>query len=170
MEITAIFLLLITSLIGFLAVFFTSFGTMIIMLGAVGYSFLTDFQVLTWPVLVVLFTLYLAGEVFEYLLVVIAAKKWGASNWAVVGAIIGGILGAVLGTTLFGVGIILGTFLGIFLGAFIIEFFIKGDLKQSLKAGAGSLLGRVGSIVLKVFIAIVMFIMMGIKIYATSGI
>jgi len=88
-------------------------------------------------------------------------------DWAVAGAIVGGIVGAILGAMLMGVGIILGTFLGIFLGAFLVELLIKGDVRQSLKAGTGGILGRVGSIFVKVIIAFVMFGIMGFQILAT---
>ena len=43
----------------------------------------------------------------------------------------------------------------------------KRNIKKSLKAGAGSLLGRVGSIVVKVMIALAMFIMIGVSISKT---
>jgi len=144
MEITAFAVLFLSSLIGFIAIFFTTFGTLIIFLGAAFFAVVTDFTLINWPTLLFFFALYLFGEVFEFFCTVIGAKKFGASNWAVAGALIGGIVGAVMGLMTFGVGIILGTFLGIFLGAFLVELVVKGDLKQSLKAGAGGVLGRVG--------------------------
>ena len=97
MEIFAITLLILFSLVGFAAVFFTTFGTMIILIGAVLYAFLTQFSALTLKTLVILLILYLFGEALEYIFVILGAKKFGASNAAVVGAIIGGILGAAAG-------------------------------------------------------------------------
>ena len=80
----------------------------------------------------------------------------GASNSAVIGAIIGGTCGAIMGVWFLGIGLLLGTFLGIFLGAFLVELLIQRDLVKSLKAGAGGLLGRIGSIIAKVAIGIIM--------------
>ena len=166
MEILALSILIIFSLIGFAAIFFTTFGTLIILIGAALYTLMTGFSVISVQILLILLTLYLFGEVLEYLFIIIGAKKLGASNAAVVGAIVGGILGAILGVGLFGVGLILGTFIGIFLGAFLVELIIQKDIVKSLKAGAGGVLGRVGSIVAKVLIAIIMFVIMTSEIIA----
>jgi len=153
----ALAILVIFGLIGFAAIFFTTFGTLIILIGAIFYSFLTDFLILDIRALIILLTLYLCGEVLEYVFIIIGSKKFGASNAAVIGAIVGGILGAVVGAPLLGIGLLLGTFLVIFLGAFLVELIIQKDLVKSLKAGLGGVIGRVGSIVAKVIIAIIMF-------------
>ncbi|MBN1871744.1 MAG: DUF456 domain-containing protein [Candidatus Omnitrophica bacterium] len=156
MEIFAFILLVLFSLAGFAAIFFTTFGTLLIFIGAVLYSILTDFTTLTLRTLAVLFVIYLIGESLEYVFVILGVKKFGASNKAIVGALLGGIFGALIGVSFFGVGIIVGTFAGIFLGAFFVELFSNRDLLRSVKAGAGGVLGRIGSIVAKLFIAILM--------------
>ena len=163
-ETLALIILIIFSLTGFIAIFFTTFGTLIILIGSVIYALLTNFDILTIKHLVILLVLYFFGEASEYIFVIIGGKKLGASNAAVVGALIGAIVGAILGATLFGVGIILGTFLGIFLGAFTVELFLKKDLTKSFKAGTGGVIGRVGSIVAKVVIAIIMFTIITMQI------
>ena len=160
MEILALSILVLLSLIGFAAIFFTTFGTLIILIGAILYALMTGFSVLSIKALAVLATLYFIGEVLEYILIITGAKKLGASNAAVVGAIIGGIIGAILGAGFFGIGLILGTFLGIFGGAFLVELILQKDLVKSLKAGAGGVLGRMGSIVAKLIIAIIMLTIM----------
>lgn len=166
MEVLALVILTFAALIGFIAIFFTTFGTLIITAGAIIYALMTNFDILTLKDLILLLTLYFCGEVAEYVFIIMGAKKLGASNAAVIGALIGGILGAITGTAFFGVGLILGTFLGIFLGAFLVELLIQKDLVRSLKAGTGGILGRVGSIVAKVIIAIVMIAIIGSKIIA----
>jgi len=160
MEILALAILILFSLIGFVSIFFTTFGTLIILIGSILFSLITGFSVISLKALLVLLTLYLVGEVLEYVFIIAGAKKLGASNAAIAGAIIGGIAGAIVGVGFFGIGIILGTFLGIFLGAFVVELIVQRDLVKSLKAGAGSVLGRVGSIFAKVVIAVVMFVVM----------
>ncbi|MFH1995375.1 MAG: DUF456 domain-containing protein [Candidatus Omnitrophota bacterium] len=156
MEILALVLLIFFSLIGFTAIFFTTFGTFIMLIGALLYAFLTGFVILPVKYLAVLIALYLCGEVLEYAFVIIGAKKLGASNAGVAGALFGGIIGAIVGAGFFGIGLIAGTFLGIFLGAFLVEYCIHRDLVRSLKAGTGGILGRIGSVIAKVGIAVVM--------------
>ncbi len=164
MEILALVILILLSLIGFAAIFFTTFGTLVILLGAVLYAFMTGFSIVSLETLLVLLILYLCGEVLEYFFIIIGAKKLGASNAAVVGAIVGGILGAILGAGVFGIGLILGTLVGIFLGAFVVELILQKNLVKSLKAGSGGVLGRLGSIVAKVIIAIIMFVILALNI------
>ncbi|MFC1704370.1 DUF456 family protein [Candidatus Omnitrophota bacterium] len=157
MEILALIILILCSIVGFAAIFFTTFGTLIVLVGTVLYSVLTEFSVLTVKHLAFVLLLYLIGEATEYIFVIIGVKKLGASNRAVAGAIVGGIVGAMLGAGFLGIGLIVGTFLGIFLGALLVELIIHRDLVKSLKAGAGGVLGRVGSIIAKVIIVIIMF-------------
>lgn len=164
MEILALVILILLSLIGFAAIFFTTFGTLVILLGAVLYAFMTGFSIVSLETLLVLLILYLCGEVLEYFFIIIGAKKLGASNAAVVGAIVGGILGAILGAGVFGIGLILGTLVGIFLGAFVVELILQKNLVKSLKAGSGGVLGRLASIVAKVIIAIIMFVILALNI------
>ncbi len=165
MEGLALALLIVFSLIGFAAIFFTTFGTLIMLIGATVYAVLTDFSTLGVKTLIVLVTLYLCGEVLEYILIIVGGKRLGASNAAVLGAIIGGVLGAIIGAAFLGIGLILGTFLGIFLGAFLVELFIQKDFVRSLKAGAGGVIGRIGSIVAKVAIGLIMLTIMAYQIF-----
>jgi uncharacterized protein YqgC (DUF456 family) len=162
METFALVILTIFSLLGFAAIFFTTFGTLIILIGAILYALLTGFSIIAVKTLVILLVLYLIGEAFEYLFVIFGAKKFGASNQAIIGAIIGGIIGAIVGAGFFGVGLIIGAFAGIFLGAFLVDLVVKKDIVKSLKAGAGGIVGRIGSIIAKVIIAAIMlYIMFG---------
>jgi uncharacterized protein YqgC (DUF456 family) len=160
METLALTVLTIFSLAGFAAIFFTTFGTLIILIGAILYALLTGFSVLTVKTILLLSALYLLGEAFEYIFIIMGAKKFGASNKAVIGAIIGGIAGAILGSALFGIGLIFGAFAGVFAGAFLVELIAKKDVVKSLKAGAGGVVGRVGSIIAKVIIAVFMLYLM----------
>ena len=53
-------------LFGAISIFFGIFGTLIIFLDALIYGFLTQFELIGIKVLALLFCLYLAGELFEY--------------------------------------------------------------------------------------------------------
>ncbi|MFC1708940.1 DUF456 family protein [Candidatus Omnitrophota bacterium] len=157
METLAIIILIFCSILGFGAIFFTTFGTLVILIGSFLYAFMTDFVVLDMQALIILVILYLVGEVSEYLFIIAGAKKLGASNMAVVGAFVGGLVGALFGTLFFGIGLFLSTLLGVFLGAFIVELTIHKDLVKSAKAALGGVVGRVLSIGAKVIIALSMF-------------
>jgi len=141
---------------GFVSLGFSLPGTLIILIEAFIYGLLTNFSGITIKTLVLLVILYLTGEMLEYILVIVGARKFGASRKAAGGAILGGILGAILGMFSGGIGIVPGTFLGIFLGTFLIEMITGKDLSQSFKAGIGSLFGRISATVVKVIIALIM--------------
>lgn len=109
--------------------------------------------------LVILLVLTLLGELIEFLLGIIGAKKYEASNRAIVGSIIFGIIGAILGAPFFlGIGSIIGAFAGAFAGAVLFELFQGKKIQQAVSSGWGTLLGRVGGSFAKIFIGIVMVI------------
>lgn len=164
MSFIALVILVIFCSAGFLGMFLSTPGTLIILIGAALYAWLTKFSVITGNTLIILITLYLAGETVEYFLVMLGAKKFGASNAAVAGAIVGALAGGIVGSLFFGIGLILGAFLGIFLGTFLVEFFVKRDVFKSLKAGAGGVLGRVGCILAKVVVALAMLGVIAAKV------
>lgn len=166
MEALALAIVTIFSLIGFAAIFFTTFGTLIIFIGAILYALLTNFSTLTVKTLIILLIFYLIGEALEYIFIILGAKKFGASNMAIVGALIGGIIGAIVGSAFFGIGLIVGVFVGIFLGAFLVELIARKDVVKSIKAGTGGVIGRIGSIIAKLIIALVMLFIMFQRIIA----
>lgn len=159
-EISALILLLCFTLAGFVAIFFTTFGTLIILIGAFVYALTTKFSVIGIPTAAILLVCYIVGEGIEYLGVIIGAKKFGASNRAIVGALLGGILGAFLGVWFLGIGIVPGTFVGIFCGAFLAEWTRQRDFKRAFKSGAGGVVGRIIAIAGKVVVALIMILFM----------
>lgn len=156
MEVLALLILGLFSFIGFIAIFFTTFGTFIMFVGMVIFAAMTDFAVITPGWLAVLFALYVFGELMEFLMTVLGAKVFGGSNWSAFGAMVGGILGAVAGLIFGGIGLFPATLLGIFLGGFFPEYLRHKEFQRSVKAGVGGVVGRVGSIVVKVGIALIM--------------
>ena len=164
MEVIALIILIIFSIAGFIGIFFTPVGTFIILAGSIIYAILTGFDIITVRCLIILLLLCICGEVLEYVVVIVGTKKFGGSNKATLGALIGGVTGAMLGATFLGIGAIPGTFIGIFLGIFLSEVITKKGIIKSLKAGTGGVIGRFGAIFAKVVIAIIMFIIIGIRI------
>ncbi len=162
MEILAFAVLAIFSLAGFFLIFLNLFGTLMILAGAVLFSWMTGFSILSIPVLAGLAALYLLGEMLDFLFTVVGAKKFGASNRAVLGAVVGGFIGSILGASFFGVGVFPGLLFGIFLGAFAVECMLRRDFGASFKAGLGGVVGVLGSVVVK---AIIAFGMIGLVVY-----
>jgi uncharacterized protein YqgC (DUF456 family) len=135
-------------------------GTFVIAGLALVHGLLTAFVPLTVAFIVILFGLAILGEVIEFSLGAVAAKKFGGSKYAMWGAIIGGILGALFATGMMPiVGTLIGAFLGAFAGAFLLEYFHIHDFDSALKAGFGAFLGAVSGKLMKITLAISMVVM-----------
>ncbi len=156
MQIAALLLLALFYLGGFAAIFFTSIGTLLILIGALLYAFMTRFEVLTIMSLILLLGLYLLGELVEFFLGFLGARSFGASARAAWAGMAGGLIGALIGSIFFGIGVFLGTLIGIFVGILVVEIARHRDWKRALTAGTGGLLGRLGAIGVKVIIAVAM--------------
>jgi hypothetical protein len=156
MEIVGISIFIILLIFSWISIFFGLFGTLLLLIFSLIYSIITNFSIVSIKTLVVIFLLYLAGELFDYVFIALGAKKFGATNRAILGGIIGGVIGGSLSLIGLGIGIFPLVFLGIFLGTFIVEFFQRKDFKKSIKAGFGSLLGRFSAIIFKALLGLIM--------------
>jgi hypothetical protein len=149
---------------------FSGMGTLLIFLGAAFIGYATGFQAITLGILILLFILFLLGELLEYFLVLIGARALGSSRRAAWGALAGGILGLAAGIfTPIGIGIFPMTVLGIFLGGFLVELAARRGIKQALKSGAGGIFGRFGAIATKVLITLVMVGIVVASLLGASG-
>ena len=150
-------LFLIVALVGLISLIFGLPGNFIILADSVLYSWYGGFREITLKVIIVLILLAILGEIFEFLIGVLGAKKHRASKVAIGGSIAGGVVGAICGAPfLFGIGSILGAFLGAFAGAFLVEFFLGKGLDQAIESGRGAFLGRVGGTITKAAIGMMM--------------
>jgi uncharacterized protein YqgC (DUF456 family) len=99
------------------------------------------------------------------MLIVLTAKKYGASKWGITGAIVGGIGGAISGAFITPVvGAIIGSIIGVFAGATLLEFFKSYDLREALLSGVGAFLGKIGGLSIKICGAVTIIIMIGYKV------
>ena len=102
------------------------------------------FEIITPNLLVILFILSVISTLLDNVVIALGAKKYGGSNWGVVGGILGGIVGLAVGG-------VVGMFLGPLLGAILFELiFANKDLNESMRAGWGSFVGIFFSVVLRV--------------------
>jgi len=159
MEIFLLVLFFLLSIAGIISHFFGLPGNWAIL----GISFLLawagHFDKIQVNTLIILLALTLLGEIIEFFLGIIGAKKYEASNKAIVGSIIFGIVGAILGAPFFfGIGSIIGAFAGAFAGAVFVELLQGKNINQAVTSGWGTLLGRVGGSFAKIFIGIIMIV------------
>lgn len=148
---------LIVALAGLISLVFGLPGTFIILADSILYSWYKGFNEITTKVILILVVLAALGELLEFLLGILGAKKEKASNSAIVGSIIFGIIGAILGASfLLGIGSVIGAFVGAFAGAFLIELFKRKGINQAIQSGRGALFGKVVGTITKGAIGVTM--------------
>lgn len=140
-------LLVATQLLGLVLIPFGLPGTWVQVAGAGLYGYLTGFETVGWPTILVLLALAVVGEVVEFVLGGKYARKYGGSRRAAWGAILGGFVGALLGTPVPIVGNVIGAFVGAFAGAAILELTTGKDWRNpewraAMRVGWGAFVGR----------------------------
>lgn len=141
-------------------------GTFVIFLASLIYGVITHFAQITQALIWALLGIAIFGELIEYFAGILGAKKFGTSRAGIIGAVAGGILGGIVGTGILPlIGSVIGLLIGAFLGAFLIELAIKKKPAQALRAGWGTFTGRIGGILTKVILAIVMIILVLVRIF-----
>jgi uncharacterized protein YqgC (DUF456 family) len=154
----AIYLLF--ALAGLVSLIFGLPGNFVILGGSLLYAWYGGFHEITLNIILILIALALAGELFEFLLGILGAKKYKSSNRAVVGSIIFGIVGGIVGAPFFfGAGAVIGAFAGAFAGAIVIELTQGKKLEEALRSGWGAFIGRVAGTVSKGAIGITMIVL-----------
>ena len=157
-------------LILFLGIFSVVYGlpgTFIILIDVVIYAWVTDFEKIGFKTIVILVLISLFAEAMDFLLGMIGAKKYGASRKGIIASVIGGIAGAILMTPLLlGLGAVIGAFLGGAVGTFLVEYLEDRKLKAAFRMGYGVMLGKIASVFLKGFLAILMSVISLMAIYS----
>jgi uncharacterized protein len=155
-DVSPVLLLIGASVIGLLLVPFGLPGLWVILLGILGYGWLTNFQTLGVWFLGLMIGLAILGEVFETWIGFRYAKRYGGSSRAGWGALVGGLVGAVVGVPLPFIGSVIGGFVGAFIGAALFEYTRARHAEGSVKAGWGAVLGRAAAVGVKMGLGIVM--------------
>lgn len=141
-------------------------GTFVIFLASLIYGIITHFTQVTQALIWILLGIAIFGELMEYFAGIFGAKKFGASKAGIMGAIVGGVLGGIVGTGILPlIGSVIGLLIGAFSGAFFVELAIKKKPAQALRAGWGTFTGRIGGILTKVILGIVMIILILTRIF-----
>lgn len=155
---SGIVLLLATGIVGLLLIPFGLPGLWLILLGIIGYGWITDFTTISTWFLVLVIALALLGEVLESWIGFRFAKRYGGSSRAGWGALVGGLVGAIVGVPIPVIGSVIGGFVGAFIGAAVFEYSKARHAEGSVKAGWGAVLGRAAAAAIKMGLGIVMVV------------
>jgi len=116
-----------------------------LMLGLIGiwkYIY-PDTENMDWIFFTILIALAIIGEVLEFFLQVIKARKYGSTSSGIFAGMIGAIIGAiVLSPLFFGLGALIGALLGAWIGCYIMELCKGRTNKEARSAAFGTMVGR----------------------------
>ncbi|HEU5247820.1 MAG TPA: DUF456 family protein [Candidatus Udaeobacter sp.] len=101
-----------------------------------------------WGTITVLVLLTAVSYALDFLSGYFGARYFGATKWGTFGALLGAVIGIFFG--------IVGLFVGPVIGAILGEFIAGKRMIDAGRAGWGSLLGNLGAMIGKLFIALVM--------------
>jgi len=130
-------------------------GLWVMVLGVVGYGWLTDFHTIGVGTIGLVLGLALLGEIVEWWLGFGLAKRYGGSRRAGWGALVGGLVGAGVGVPIPVIGSVVGAFVGSFAGAALFEYVAAWNADAAVRAGYGALLGRAAAAAAKVALGLV---------------
>jgi uncharacterized protein YqgC (DUF456 family) len=154
-DLAGVLLLLVACLAGLVLIPFGLPGLWVMILGIVGYGWLTDFRTVSLGLLVLVIALAVVGEVIEAWLGFQFAKRYCGSSRAGWGALLGGLVGAVVGVPVPLVGSVIGGFVGAFVGAALFVYSRARRTGAAAGAGWGAVLGRAAAAAAKMALGIV---------------
>ena len=131
-------------------------GLWVMVVGIIGYGWLTDFHSVGVTTMAVALGLALLGEVIEFWIGFRLTERYGGSRRAGWGALVGGIVGAMIGVPVPVLGSVIGAFLGSFAGAALLEYSRAWNPDGAVRAGWGAVLGRAAGAAAKIALGVVM--------------
>jgi uncharacterized protein YqgC (DUF456 family) len=159
----SLLLVLLTGLVGLALIPLGLPGLWVILLGILGFGWLTDFRTLGVGLIALVLGLALLGEAVEAYVGFRFARRYGGSRRAGWGALVGGLVGAVVGVPVPVIGSVIGGFVGAFLGAALFEYSNARHSEGAVRAGWGAVLGRALAAGVKMGVGVVMVV---IAVYA----
>jgi uncharacterized protein len=155
----AVLLVLVTGLVGLALIPLGLPGLWVIVLGVLGFGWLTDFRTLGIGLIVAILGLALMGEAVEAYVGFRFAQRYGGSRRAGWGALVGGLVGAIVGVPVPVIGSVIGGFVGAFLGAAAFEYSVARHSEGAVRAGWGAVLGRALAAGVKMGVGVVIVVM-----------
>lgn len=120
-------------------------------------------------VLALLIAMTLLAVILDYVVMVIGARKLGATRWGTAGALLGVCFGMVMGVFFGGLGSLVGVVVGPFLGATLLEFTGgKRSWRKSSRAGLGATLGLLAGTVGKVGCGVLVIVIFTVDVVVRS--
>jgi uncharacterized protein YqgC (DUF456 family) len=159
----SLLLVLLTGLVGLALIPLGLPGLWVILLGILGFGWLTGFRTLGVGLIALVLGLALLGEAVEAYVGFRFARRYGGSRRAGWGALVGGLVGAVVGVPVPVIGSVIGGFVGAFLGAALFEYSNARHSEGAVRAGWGAVLGRALAAGVKMGVGVVMVV---IAVYA----
>lgn len=150
-----VLLLLATDLVGLILVPLGLPGLWLMVLGVLGYGWITEFRTAGAVTIGVVLGLAAVGEIIEAWLGFRVARRYGGSSRAGWGALVGGVVGAVVGVPVPLVGSVIGAFVGSFAGAAVFEYTRSAAVGGATRAGWGAVVGRAAAAAVKVGLGVV---------------
>ena len=154
----SVLLVLLTGLAGLALIPLGLPGLWVIVLGILGFGWLTDFRTLGLGTVVLILVLALVGEAVEAYVGFRFAQRYGGSSRAGWGALVGGLIGAIVGVPVPVIGSVIGGFLGAFAGAALFEYSRARRSQGAVRAGWGAVLGRAVAAGVKMGIGVVIVV------------
>ncbi|MFB6290472.1 MAG: DUF456 family protein [Candidatus Bipolaricaulia bacterium] len=163
MNVLALIIFLLLSLVGLVIIPIGIPGTFLIVIASGIAGLITGWEVVSINLFFIFLGLAIFGEVGDYLFSVVSGKKYGASKFGLIGSFIGAVIGSIVGLPLPIIGNLIGAFAGAFAGAFITEFMMGSDPYRAIRSGIGVLFGRLFGSIVKVAIGmgIIVKVMVG---------
>lgn len=157
-DLTAVLLLLGTGLAGLVLIPFGLPGLWVIVLGILGYGWLTEFRTLSAGLIALAVGLAALGEVVEAWIGFRFAQHYGGSSRAGWGALLGGLVGALVGVPIPLLGSVIGGFVGAFAGAALFEYSRARRSEGAVRAGWGAVLGRAAAAAVKMAVGVALVV------------
>lgn len=139
-------------------------GNILILLLALGYAVYDGFVHITFQTLFIVFALFIAGELAEFIAGAVGAKKEKASVRAMMAAVIGAIIGGIIGTGLLPViGSVLGAMAGAYGASYAAEYSKVGDAEHARRVGISVMKGQAVGMIFKIVMAVGMAALIIVK-------
>lgn len=148
-------LLLVADLVGLVLVPLGLPGLWLMVLGVLGYGWLTGFRTVGVGTIAIVLALAAVGEILEAWMGFRLAQRYGGSSRAGWGALLGGVVGAIVGVPVPIIGSVIGAFIGSFVGAAVVTYIGSASVHGAARAGWGAVIGRAAAAAVKVALGLV---------------
>jgi uncharacterized protein len=113
-------------------------GVPLIFASALVYAYITDFEVVGAPVMILLSLFALLAFFADFAGTTYGARRFGASSWGTMGGAIGGLVGTLAGALFFGVGALFGLLAGTIGGVFVGEYLQRKRRERTPSTSKGT--------------------------------